>query len=179
MIRFAAADFEGAVELLDEEEADDLVGEGEGGEGDGFGGGGEDGGGEAEGAADGEGEVAFAGEGEGGEAGGEVFGGEGGAAAVEDDEAAGGADGFEQPLPFPGEDFGLVGGRRAVRHFFFGDFDDVEAAVGGEALYEFADAVREVAFFYFADGDDGDAHGATGSAFLRGGRCGWRSGRSC
>lgn len=179
MVRFAAADFEGAVELFDEEEADDLVGEGEGGEGDCFGGGRQDGGGEAEGAADGEGEVAFAGEGEGVEAGGEVFGGEDGAAAVEDDKAAGGADGFEEALSLPGEDFGFVGGGRAVGHFFFGDFDDVEAAVGGEAFDEFADAVKEVAFFYFTDGDDGDAHGVTGSAFLRGGRCGLPPGRSC
>lgn len=94
MIWFTAADFESAVELFDEEESDHLVGEGEGGEGEFFGRRFEDGGGEAEGAADDDGEVAFAGEGEGVEPGGEVFGGEAGAAAVEDDEVTGRADGF-------------------------------------------------------------------------------------
>ena len=179
MVRFTAADFEGAVELLDEEEPDHLVGEGEGGEGELFGSRGQDGGGEAEGAADDEGEVAFAGEGEGVEPGGEVFGGEAGAAAVEDDEVAGGTDGFEDPLPFPGEDSGLVGGGGAVGHLFFGEFGDVEPAEGAEAFGEFADALGEVALFNFSYGDDGYAHGVTCSAFLRRGRCGRRSGRFC
>ena len=52
MIGFAAQDGHGAVELLDEEEAHHLVGEGHEGEGELFGGQGVDGGGESVGAAD-------------------------------------------------------------------------------------------------------------------------------
>ena len=58
VVGFAADDGLGAVELLDEEEADELMGEGEGGEGELLGGGGADGRGEAVGSADDEDEAA-------------------------------------------------------------------------------------------------------------------------
>lgn len=166
VVSFPPTYLERPVELLDEEQPNHLVGEGHGGEGEGFFGGGGDGGGEAEGAADDEGEVAGPGQGQSVQAGGQGLGGEAGAADVEDDEVAGGADGLQQSLALAGEDAGLVGGRGIVRHFLLGHLDDVEAAEGGEALEVFGDAILEVPLFYFADSDDGDAHGLLARHFF-------------
>ena len=165
VVGFAADDGLGAVELLDEEEADELMGEGEGGEGELLGGGGSDGIGEAVGSADDEDEAAWGG----GlfllQPAGELQGAHLEAVLVEQHDVVAETEAGQQGLAF---EVCLLVGAKMARVAESGQFLDGEGHVAGDALAVLPDELEQGLAGGLADDDELGLHTRTKLLFSSG-----------